>query len=71
VNRQQRHDIGYWMSIIGFAVVVSSGIFGSLISMQTGAIVILAVLGFLFFLLGAEMALRNGTHDYPFHHEED
>jgi hypothetical protein len=58
------------MSIIGFASVISTVIFGTLLSVEPGSIAVLAALGFLMFLLGAEMALRNGKHSYPFHHDE-
>jgi hypothetical protein len=62
VNRQQRHDVGYWMSILGFATVVSGALFGSLLSADTVLIVTVVGIGLGIFLLGGEMALRNMEH---------
>ena len=70
VKRQQKHDIVYWMTVLGVAVVVSGGLFGSFIGLEVQDILTIAGIGLAIFIFGAEMALRNGKHHHPFHHDE-
>lgn len=71
MERQKKHDLGYWMTVIGFAAVVSGGLFGSFIGMDVQDVLKISGVGLAIFVIGAEMALRNGKHRYPFHHEEE
>ncbi|WP_414838093.1 hypothetical protein ACK3SF_01685 [Candidatus Nanosalina sp. VS9-1] len=50
------------MSILGFAMVVLVGLFYSFVSLNAEAGVVLVVLGFVLFVIGAELALRNQKH---------
>ena len=63
LDRQERHDLGYWMSVFGFAVVVLIGMFYSFISLDAQIAVAAVVVGFLLFVAGAELALRNQKHE--------
>jgi len=62
MNSERKHFIGYWMSIIGFALLVSGGLFHSALSLDAPVGMISAILGFVMFLVGAELALNN--HEY-------
>lgn len=50
------------MSILGFALLVSGGLFHSALSIDAPVGMISAILGFVMFLVGAELALNN--HEY-------
>lgn len=71
VERQKKHDLGYWMTVIGFAVVVSGGLFGSFIGMEVLDALKIAGVGLTVFVIGVEMALRHGKHRHPFHHDTE
>lgn len=70
VDRQQKHDLGYWMTVIGFTSVVSGAMFGSYIGLEIHDVLGIIAVGLTVFAVGAEMALRNSKHRYPFHHED-
>ena len=63
MDREDKHDLGYWMSILGFAVVVFIGLFYSFISLDAEVAVVSVTVGFLLFIGGAELALRNQKHE--------
>lgn len=62
VDRRTKHDLGYWASILGFATVISSLIFGVMASADGRYIAYVAGTGFLIFLAGAELALTYSKH---------
>ncbi|MFB6116511.1 MAG: hypothetical protein ABEK10_03275 [Candidatus Nanosalina sp.] len=64
MDRREKHDVGYWASIIGFATVISSLFFRVMVSADGGIIAYIAGTGFLVFLTGAELALRHGKHEH-------
>ena len=59
VKREQKHFIGYWMTIIGFAFLVAGGIFSSYLELGADLGMLSAAAGFMVFLAGAELAHRN------------
>lgn len=62
VERQVKHDIGYWMTVIGASTVIAGGIFGALLSVEFQKILLAVFFGVIVFGVGAEMALRNQKH---------
>lgn len=59
MKREQKHFIGYWMTIIGFAFLVAAGVFSSYLELSADLGMFSAAAGFLIFLAGAELAHRN------------
>lgn len=68
MDRQFKHDLGYWMSVFGFAVVLFGGLLYPFATLDPVWSVYLAAGGFVVFLVGAELALRNQRH---LHHDEE
>lgn len=62
LGSRDRHDLGYWMSIFGFAVVVFVGMFYGVLSLDADSALVIVGAGFVVFLIGAELALRNQRH---------
>lgn len=56
------HDLGYWMSIFGFALVIVFGLFYGFVSNNAEVAFWVVVFGFVVFVFGAELALRNQKH---------
>ncbi len=59
MDSSQKHFIGYWMTIIGFAFLVAGGIFSSYLELDPNSRMISAAVSFMIFLLGAELSHRN------------
>ncbi len=66
VERQVKHDIGYWMTILGAATVVIGGLFGSFLWFDTQLVLFVVIFGVVMFGVGAELALRNQRHEEHF-----
>lgn len=62
VDTEDKHALGYWMSVLGFALVVFVGLFYSFVNLDAGLSVVIVASGFVLFLAGAELALRNQNH---------
>ncbi len=65
VDTEDKHVLGYWLSILGFATVVFIGLFYSFVNLDPQLAFWTLIGGFLVFLLGAELALNNQKHHEP------
>ena len=54
--------MGYWLTVLGAAVVIAAGVFGSLLWTETMTVVKTVLAGLVVFVIGAEMALRHSKH---------
>ena len=61
-STEDKHDLGYWLSIFGFALVVFVGLFYSFVRIKPNVAFWVVVTGFMVFVVGAELALRNQKH---------
>jgi len=66
VDSEDKHWIGYWMTVFGAAVVIVTGIFGSFINLGRNMVYTAVLAGLILFFVGAELALRNQRHQEHF-----
>lgn len=66
VETQDKHDIGYWMTVLGASIVVFGGLFGTLLWFDTELVLAAVIFGVVVFGIGAELALRNQKHHEHF-----
>lgn len=66
VERQSKHFLGYWMTVLGFAAVIVTVFSGVLLQNSTGLMYNLVLVELAVFLIGIELALRNQRHSDHF-----
>jgi|GEM_PF-1874533 len=62
MDGEDKHDLGYWLSILGFALVIVFGLFYGFVTSDGEVAFWGVVFGFVVFVVGAELALRNQKH---------
>ena len=65
MERQDKHRLGQLLALIGFLMVPLGGLVYSFFTLDSSVGAGSAIFGFLLFLVGAELALRNGKHHGP------
>jgi len=66
VERQFKHDLGYWMTVIGAAATIISVFIGSLLQINIDLLYLIFFVEVLVFIVGIELALRNQRHHEHF-----
>lgn len=66
VEQQFKHDLGYWMTVLGFAAVIITVFAGVLLQINIQLFYKMVFAELLVFLIGVELALRNQKHHEHF-----
>lgn len=66
MERQLKHDIGYWMTILGFASTIMTVFAGVLLQIDINLFYQVVFGELIIFIVGIELALRNQKHHEHF-----
>lgn len=66
VDRQFKHDLGYWMTVFGAAATIITLFAGSLLQVNADLLYPIFFVEVIIFIVGIELALRNQRHHEHF-----
>lgn len=59
VEREKKDQVGHLLSLLGFLIVILTGLANSLMNLSNGISTLIVILGILMLISGVELVIRN------------